>query len=521
MPPAARKGDPHTCPKVEPGPTPHVGGPILTGSPDVEIEGMPAARADGKAPDTALCVAGGPDKLHEGCGTVLVNFKLAARVGDRTFHGGKIAVGAGTVEIGVAGDGVAVGPIGGAGTSGGESPSGHASGKKSSGIGGNKSAAPDDDKGQSNAARPKLSVQPQELDFGYVNRRTECKPQELIIENVGDAGSVLEVSLDLKPPFSVDSPQTFTLTVGESRALPVCFKPVTHDEFVDTLTVTSNDPSETSRAATVLLKAATNTIIRLWTQAFIPMHVAGMTYGLAAPYAELTGFSIPLRSIDEAVLSYFNIPQWIIDAVLRLDQFVEEYSPIGGLTDQRSYSSDPHEGRFRLSADLTVSVDGKKLASVINSTPVHASHSSIFLYFNPIVRGLLLGFGSRVDNYYFMNRHGTSEGAFNVTSQDESGLEVSFHGRGTPPPISWWPIRFDRDAVDLFIDWNALIHFDLQSASVEISAKTDEFPAYEMYASVDESQTTTIFATGPVPGTTTGSLTGGATIVVNCNKVIY
>ncbi len=34
----------HTCPMVDPGPKPHVGGPILTGSPTVIIGGMPAAR---------------------------------------------------------------------------------------------------------------------------------------------------------------------------------------------------------------------------------------------------------------------------------------------------------------------------------------------------------------------------------------------------------------------------------------------------------------------------------------------
>ncbi|WP_173399876.1 PAAR domain-containing protein, partial [Pseudoalteromonas sp. TB41] len=42
--PAARLGDMHVCPKVEPGPVPHVGGPIVQGSTNVIIGGMPAAR---------------------------------------------------------------------------------------------------------------------------------------------------------------------------------------------------------------------------------------------------------------------------------------------------------------------------------------------------------------------------------------------------------------------------------------------------------------------------------------------
>lgn len=111
MPPAARQTDMHTCPKIEPGPVPHVGGPIQSGSSDVEIEFLPAARA---SDDMALCAAGGPDKIAQGCGTVSINFKPAARVGDLTSHGGVITGGARTVDIGVAGDAVTTEPIGGA-----------------------------------------------------------------------------------------------------------------------------------------------------------------------------------------------------------------------------------------------------------------------------------------------------------------------------------------------------------------------------------------------------------------------
>lgn len=119
MPLAARQTDMHACPKVEPGPTPHVGGPIQTGSPDVDIEFLPAARASA---DAALCAAGGPDKIAQGCGTVTINGKPAARLGDMTSHGGVIVAGAGTVEIGVAGDAVTVAAIKGAGGAGAPGP---------------------------------------------------------------------------------------------------------------------------------------------------------------------------------------------------------------------------------------------------------------------------------------------------------------------------------------------------------------------------------------------------------------
>ena len=60
MPLAATIGHFHTCPRVNPGPVPHVGGPIAIGSPNVLIGGMPAARTG----DMAICV-GPPDRIGD------------------------------------------------------------------------------------------------------------------------------------------------------------------------------------------------------------------------------------------------------------------------------------------------------------------------------------------------------------------------------------------------------------------------------------------------------------------------
>jgi uncharacterized Zn-binding protein involved in type VI secretion len=96
MPPAARITDMHVCPKVEPGPVPHVGGPIATPvGPTVIIAGMLAAAMG----SMATCV-GPPDSIVAGSATVLICGKPAARLGDSTAHGGKIVVGAPTVMIG-------------------------------------------------------------------------------------------------------------------------------------------------------------------------------------------------------------------------------------------------------------------------------------------------------------------------------------------------------------------------------------------------------------------------------------
>jgi uncharacterized Zn-binding protein involved in type VI secretion len=96
MPAAARVGDNHTCPMVNPGPVPHVGGPILPpGCATVLIGGMPAARVG----DMLTCT-GPPDTIAAGSGTVMIGGMPAARMGDSTAHGGVIVAGCATVIIG-------------------------------------------------------------------------------------------------------------------------------------------------------------------------------------------------------------------------------------------------------------------------------------------------------------------------------------------------------------------------------------------------------------------------------------
>lgn len=96
MKPAARITDMHTCPMVNPGPVPHVGGPVLPpGAPTVLIGGMPAARVG----DMAVCT-GPPDTIVTGSATVMIGNMAAARMGDSTAHGGVIIAGCPTVLIG-------------------------------------------------------------------------------------------------------------------------------------------------------------------------------------------------------------------------------------------------------------------------------------------------------------------------------------------------------------------------------------------------------------------------------------
>jgi uncharacterized Zn-binding protein involved in type VI secretion len=100
MPPASRISDMHTCPMVNPGPVPHVGGPDISGSPDVIVGYMPQARVG----DSLVCVPA-IDKISKGSPTVLVNGRQAARIGDPTVHGGVLVAGCPTVLIGESGQG--------------------------------------------------------------------------------------------------------------------------------------------------------------------------------------------------------------------------------------------------------------------------------------------------------------------------------------------------------------------------------------------------------------------------------
>ena len=86
--PAARVNDPTVCPLPGHGST-----PITAGSPDVLIEGMPAARLG----DPTGCGS----TLAGGCSpTVLVNGQPAAVLGSTGSHGNPVIAGAGSVLIG-------------------------------------------------------------------------------------------------------------------------------------------------------------------------------------------------------------------------------------------------------------------------------------------------------------------------------------------------------------------------------------------------------------------------------------
>ncbi|GAJ73333.1 hypothetical protein JCM18904_4215 [Vibrio sp. JCM 18904] len=75
--PAATITSMHICPPKVTAKVPHVGGPVVVGSPNVKIGGLPAARKGG---DRLVCV-GPPDSISQGSSSVFINGKPAARMG--------------------------------------------------------------------------------------------------------------------------------------------------------------------------------------------------------------------------------------------------------------------------------------------------------------------------------------------------------------------------------------------------------------------------------------------------------
>lgn len=95
--PAARSGDWHLCTKIDPGPKPHVGGPIKPPCmASVLIGGQAAARVG----DSAICLSPFPDYIKNGSKSVFIGGRPAARQGDKTTHGGVILTGSSSVLIG-------------------------------------------------------------------------------------------------------------------------------------------------------------------------------------------------------------------------------------------------------------------------------------------------------------------------------------------------------------------------------------------------------------------------------------
>lgn len=92
--PAATLGSNHQCPMCN-GIVLHIGGPITQGSPNVLINGKPAATIG----SICTCI-GPPDTVVTGNSTVLINGKPIACVGDMTAHGGIIVSGSSNVIIG-------------------------------------------------------------------------------------------------------------------------------------------------------------------------------------------------------------------------------------------------------------------------------------------------------------------------------------------------------------------------------------------------------------------------------------
>lgn len=90
--PVTLKGNMHVCPMVDPGPKPHIGGPVIsTQQSFVTVDGIPIATVG----DSLLCtgVPTTSDKITSGSSVANIQGKKIARLGDSCAHGGKLVEG--------------------------------------------------------------------------------------------------------------------------------------------------------------------------------------------------------------------------------------------------------------------------------------------------------------------------------------------------------------------------------------------------------------------------------------------
>ena len=89
--PITLKGHMHVCPMVEPGPRPHIGGPVTsTGQGFVTVNGTPIATVSDK---TACTGKPGTAEITGGSSVATIQGKKIARLGDSCEHGGKLVQG--------------------------------------------------------------------------------------------------------------------------------------------------------------------------------------------------------------------------------------------------------------------------------------------------------------------------------------------------------------------------------------------------------------------------------------------
>ena len=93
--PIATQGCYHVCPASD-GPKPHVGGPVLQGSPTVYAGGKPVCRQN----DPLQCQSSAFDTVIKGSTTVFANGLPIARMNDQTAHGGMIQEGNPLIAVG-------------------------------------------------------------------------------------------------------------------------------------------------------------------------------------------------------------------------------------------------------------------------------------------------------------------------------------------------------------------------------------------------------------------------------------
>jgi hypothetical protein len=310
---------------------------------------------------------------------------------------------------------------------------------------------------------PRIAISPStRINFGF-SEPDQLQQQEFQIQNVGPVGSVLTGSItNLYEPFSILSGGgNFSLARGETRTVVVGFQPTTLDKFRGRIEIISNARNRPLVAMNLLGEAIE---VRIWINAFIPRVVPDVTY------------QVPNRPRGETmILGLASIGQ------------------VGFLTDQRTFSRDiAASSRMRSSVTITANAQGPRIKDQFHKCDMTVVVDDVF--------GLVLfeGFGSNEEMSFELQSVDSTQLAIRL--QARSQVPFYEYGVGNPAP---------------YIDYEGTLYIDTEQRTVTFEGLVDEFPAFEMYVSVNNRPGKRLFTLFPEPGKSPVDLFGPAYRQVN------
>jgi PKD repeat protein len=317
-------------------------------------------------------------------------------------------------------------------------------------------------------AEPTIGVAPASLDFGPVGLN-DVRTKRILIRNIGPAGSVLNGTVQQpSAPFNITSGGgSFSLTSGQSWFVDVAFNPTSQGTFTDQVVITSNDPAMPT--VSVPLDGEVVQSVKLWINAFIPSSIPGLTLTAPAPFAPST--------------------------VIRGPEPLYQLNGALYMTDQRSFSSDP-SASARMHSEVWLDVTfGPLLQNEIERTDRTEEIGQL----SPQPYSVACLKAADTSRMHFQNVRGSSD-----------LIQIDIAAAANNPCTAPLSILPTPD-----ISYTGTITIDVPARTISFNGFIDSFPAFEMYAAINNHPPLTLFMIPPPPGNDPWNLFGPANVPVN------